>query len=292
VLKLRFAGPGAQAPDPLIDRPTGVHVWLNRQGGVVARGFREAGFHWMAWPDLVTYRFAPADPFITAYAVPGAPVDIIWDVYRRSVVPMALQAFGWEALHASAIVTSRGLIGFCATSETGKSTVAFGLRRRGFPQWSDDGVVFRTEGAALATPLPFEARLRPESRAIFGADAAMLPRLEGNGRGEQRYSDPMPIALICLLKRVSGADDAPPLIRNVPATEAFPELLIHAHEFDPYDPDRRARMMQTYLDLVALVPVVEIRFVPNRDRLETLLDTIVDKLSLGVPDEADATQSA
>ena len=65
MLKLRFAGPGAQAPDPLIERPTGVHVWLNRQGGVVARGFREAGFHWMAWPDLATYRFAPADPFIT-----------------------------------------------------------------------------------------------------------------------------------------------------------------------------------------------------------------------------------
>ena len=133
MLKLRFAGPGAVAPDPLVERPSGVHVWLNRQGGVVARGFREAGFYWMAWPDLATYGFASGDPFITAYAVHGAPIDVIWDVYRRSVVPMALQAFGWEALHASAIVTDRGIVGFCAISETGKSTVAFGLRRRGFP---------------------------------------------------------------------------------------------------------------------------------------------------------------
>jgi len=292
MLKLRFAGPGAHAPDPLIDRPTGVHVWLNRQGGVVARGFREAGFHWMAWPDLATYRFASDDPFITAYAVAGAPVDVIWDVYRRSVTPMALQAFGWEALHASAIVTDRGLIGFCATSETGKSTVAYGLRRRGFPQWSDDGVVFRTEDAALATPLPFEARLRPESRAMFGADARMLPGLKGNSPGEQRYTEPLPIALICLLKRVNGADDAPPLIRSAPPARAFPELLIHAHEFDPNDPERRARMMQTYLDLAARVPVVEINFVPNRDRLEALLDVIVGELSLVVPDEANAAQSA
>jgi hypothetical protein len=152
--------------------------------------------------------------------------------------------------------------------------------------------VFRTEGGALATPLPFEARLRPESRAIFGTDDSMFPGLEGNSPGEQRYTEPMPIALICLLKRVATLpDDRPAIVRPVSPVEAFPELLIHAHEFDPYDPDRRARMMQTYLDLAALVPVVEVSFVPDRSRLESLLDTIIDGLSLSVPDAADATQS-
>lgn len=283
MLKLRFAGSGEHAPDPDIEHPTGVHVWFNRQGGVVARGFREAGSYWMAWPHLAIYQFSSGTPHITAYPAPGAPIDVIWDVYRRSVTPMALQVLGWEALHASAIVTNRGVVAFCAVSETGKSTVAFALRRRGFPQWSDDGLVFRTEGGVTAVPLPFEARLRPESREMF-SDHEQGPGYEGNSPGEQQFTEPLPVAAICLLKRVSGEPDDPPLVKPVAAAEAFPQLLVHAHEFDPYDPDRRARMMQTYLDLAANVPVFEVAFVPNRARLDSVLDAIVHHLSLRVPE--------
>jgi len=283
VLKLRFAGSAQHAPDPDLERPTGVHVWFNRQGGVVARGFREAGSYWMAWPHLAIYQFSSGDPCITAYPSPGAPIDVIWDVYRRSVTPMALQVLGWEALHASAIVTASGIVAFCAVSETGKSTVAFALRRRGFPQWSDDGLVFRTDGGVIAVPLPFEARLRPESRAMF-ADHQHGSGYEENSPGEQRFTEPLPVAAICLLKRVSGEPDAAPQVRPVAAAEAFPELLVHAHEFDPYDPDRRARMMKAYLDLAAEVPVFEVAFVPNRARLDSVLDSIVNHLSLRVPE--------
>ena len=283
MLKLRFAGSGEHAPDPDVERLTGVHVWFNRQGGVVARGFREAGSYWMAWPNLAIYQFSDGNPYITAYPAPSALIDVIWDVYRRSVTPMALQVLGWEALHASAIVTDRGIVAFCAVSETGKSTVAFALRRRGFPQWSDDGLVFKTDGGVTAMPLPFEARLRPESRQMF-ADHQHGPGYEGNSPGEQQFTEPLPVAAICLLKRVSGEPDAVPRVRPVAAAEAFPELLVHAHEFDPYDPDRRARMLQTYLDLVADVPVFEVAFVPNRARLDSVLDVIVNHLNLRVPE--------
>lgn len=284
MLQLRFADATEYVADSTLHRPTGVHVWFNRQGGVVARGFRDAGSYWMAWPSLATYQFAAGSSFITAHAVPGAPVDVIWDVYRRSVVPMALQVLGWEALHASSIVTARGVAGFCAPSETGKSTIAFGLRRRGFPQWSDDGLVFRCDGRPVATPLPFEARLRPASLEIFGDTNAWRRGIEGNSPGEQRYTEPMSVGLICLLKRRAGEPDEAPLIRRVEPAVAFPELLIHAHEFDPYDPERRTRMMQTYLDLAAHVPVIEVSFVPNPERLGALLDAIVAGLSLRLPD--------
>jgi len=283
VLKLRFAEPTERAPDPDIERQARVHVWFNRQGGVVARGFRHAGSYWMAWPALATYQFSPRTPFITAHPEPGAPVDVIWDIFRRSVTPMALQVLGWEALHASAIVTAAGIVAFCAVSETGKSTIAFGLRRRGFPQWSDDGVVFKTEEGVVAVPLPFEARLRPESQALFSGQLHG-PGYEGNSPGEQRYSEPLPIATICLLKRTAGEAGAAASVRVVSPAEAFPELLVHAHEFDPHDPERRARMMQTYLDLAALVPVLEVAFVPNRNRLDALLDTIVERLELQIPE--------
>ncbi len=281
MLRLRIAGPDEAAPDPFDERPSGVHVWFNRHGGVVARGFRDGGFYWMAWPHLATYRFAAGDPFITAHVVSGAPSDVVWDVYRRSVMPMALQVLGWEALHASSIVCSRGVVAFCAVSETGKSTLAFGLRQRGFPQWSDDGVVFRTDGRVVASPLPFEARLRPESLALFGIGATA--GLEENRPGEQQFTDDQPLALLCLLTRVEGPPGAAPAIRAVAPADAFPQILVHAHEFDPYDPERRARMMQAYLDLVAQVPVREVQFVPNRSRVDDLLDCVIEGLGLEPP---------
>jgi hypothetical protein len=283
---MRFAGPAECPADPAHQAAADVHVWFNRQGGVVARGFREAGYYWMAWPDLATYRFAPGDAAVTAFPIAGAPLDIIWDVYRRTVAPMALQVHGWEALHASAIVSDGGLVAFSAVSETGKSTLAYALRLRGFPQWSDDGVVFRVDDHAFATPLPFQARLRPGSRDLLGHTDTRR-EFEENSAGEQQFAAPLPIKVIALLNRRTDDSDAVQ-IRSVPSTEAFTALLIHAHEFDPGDVERRGRMMQTYLELVARVPVYEVSFSSGRARLAGLVDAIISTFSLQLPEPSTA----
>ncbi|MGC4081799.1 MAG: hypothetical protein QM736_06755 [Vicinamibacterales bacterium] len=115
-------------------------------------------------------------------------------MYRRSVLPMALQMLGAEALHASAVATTRGIVCFSARSGIGKSTIAFGLRQRGFPQWADDGVVFRAgEGRVLATPLPYQARLRPTSQTLLGVTAETRSRFEENSAGDQVFTEPMSI---------------------------------------------------------------------------------------------------
>ena len=284
MLKLRFAGPAGHAPDPPSEDAPGVHVWLNKRGGVVASGFSQGGCYWMAWPRLATYGFDLNDSFITAYAEPGAPIQIIWDTYRRSVLPMAMQVRGWEALHASAVVSRHGVVAFCAVSETGKSTVAYGLRRRGFPQWSDDGVVFGVrQQEILAVPLPFEARLRPGSLAMFGESLPTPRRLADNNPGEQVHTDPQPLAAICVLTRAESGIGDRPRISDVPPAAAFTAMLTHAHEFDPSDTGRRARMMQAYLALVDRVPVREVTFAPDRERLDLLLDAICEGLGLDFP---------
>jgi hypothetical protein len=287
MLKLRFAGPAGHAPDPPAEDAPGVHIWLNKRGGVVATGFSQGGRYWMAWPHLATYAFDLSDSFITAYAHPGAPLQTIWDTYRRSVLPMAMQVRGWEALHASAIVSRHGVVAFCAVSETGKSTIAYGLRRRGFPQWSDDGVVFRAAHPEILTvPLPFETRLRPGSLDIFGEYPSAPQRLPDNSPGEQIHTDPQPLAAICVLTRTENGNGERPRISDVPPATAFTAMLTHAHEFDPSDSGRRARMMETYLALVDRVPVREVTFAPDREQLDFLLDAVCDGMNLEVPSPA------
>jgi hypothetical protein len=284
MLKLEFAGDEHPSP-PDVSDAADVHVWYNRAGGVVARGFAYDGYRWMAWPCLATFRFAPHDPCITAFPDPYAPADIIWDTYRRSVLPMALQARGLEALHASAITGPTGVVAFCAASETGKSTIAFGLRRRGFPQWADDGVVFRAgpEGAT-AFPLPFEARLRAGSRKIFGSAAPLASRFQHNGPGEQVHTAPAPLAALYLLERATAdAIDGPARIETVSPQDAFSALLVHAHVFNPLDQTRLAQMLRTYLELVARVPVFTIQFSPAHEHFNDLLDWMIDSTGLELP---------
>ncbi|MBS1819447.1 MAG: hypothetical protein JSU08_16060 [Acidobacteria bacterium] len=263
-----------------------VQEWQTPDGARVARGLRANGSYLMEWPNLATYRFDADRQSVIAYPAPGASADDIWDAYRRSVLPLALQVRGWEALHASAIVTAGGLVAFCARSQTGKSTIAFGLRRRGFPQWCDDGLVFRPDAPPLASPLPFEARLRPESRTLFGYGTPTGAAYLGNTLGEQHFTEPLPIRSICLLSRtVDAPPDTRTEVRSVPPADAFTALLTHALEFDPTDDVRRTRMMRNYLDLAAAVPVVELRFVPNRARFDSLLDTVTSALDLTLPED-------
>lgn len=285
MLSMRFAGPDDRAPHPPDAGSPDLHTWLDRRGGVVAEGFRHSGAYWMAWRSLATFRFCTDDPRITAYAVPGVPVDIIRDTYRRSVLPLALQALGWEALHASAIVCREGIVAFPAVSETGKSTVAFGLRRRGFPQWSDDGVVFKMEGdGAVALPLAFSVRLRPGSSKLFTKNSRPAVRLADREPGGQAHRVPQPVVKVCLLTRMEdGAAPGRPQLTAIPKARAFRELLAHAHVLDPSDEARRALMMRAYLELAARVQVWQVTFAPKRDQFDLMLDTIVEGLALEPP---------
>jgi hypothetical protein len=271
---LVIAAAGAVAPAPPSPERPGVNVWRNKRGGIVATGFTEGGVHWMHWPYLAVYRFAPGDPSITAYPAPNAPLDVLEDTYRRSVVPMALQALGYEALHASASLMPSGVVGFFAASETGKSTIAYGLSQRGFPQWGDDSLLFETAARPFhSRRLPFDIRLRPRSSAFFDANA---PRDD-----QDAVAVPLRAAIsaLCLLTRADRPAVSPVDVRRLDPVLAFSWLLAHAHCFNPHDGTRRATMLQHYLDVTALVPVYEIEFLASLDLLPIVLDRIVDALT-------------
>ena len=54
---------------------------------------------------------------------------------------------GWEALHASAVLSPQGVVAFCAGSGTGKSTIARGLSERGYQLCADDAVAVKADFA-------------------------------------------------------------------------------------------------------------------------------------------------
>jgi hypothetical protein len=207
-----------------------------------------------------SFVFAGRTGPIVGYPSDGATDELVEDAYRRTVLPLALQAVGSEILHASAVSTPAGTIALCAVSGTGKSTLAYALSRNGFPLWSDDAVQFRVDkGRVVAIPLPFALRLKAESIAFFGT---VEP---------QRVHEvpPAPLAAIYVLERGDELN-----LEQMATVDAFPAVLTHAYCFELEDAGRKREMMEAYLQLVSSVPIVRLVVPQGLEHLDKVVHAI------------------
>jgi len=250
-----------------------VEVWRGAGGAVVAYGMIRDGQHWIDMPGVAWFRFERSGSRVIARPHRSAVPGLVEDAYCRAVLPLVLQVQGTEVLHASAVRSPQGVVAFCAESGTGKSTLAAGLDQLGYPVWADDAIAVDTSSTPVTTArLPFEIHLRPASAAFFRGKRAAA-RVAWSEISEEGATERLPLAALCVLRRtdqVAGAVAVEALRPSV----ALPALLTHAYCFSLHDPDRKRRMLRHYVNLVARVPVFEIRFERGLERLPELLDGI------------------
>jgi len=139
-----------------------------------------------------------------------APSDPAGAAWRRMlltrVLPNVSIAHGYEALHASAVLTDRGVVAIAAPSGSGKSTLALELVRRGWPLFADDTVVLGRRSEAIeafpAAPFVNLPAAAGEVRSL-GADLGLVD-------GERWVAVANPpgaaaeVAAIVLLERTPG----------------------------------------------------------------------------------------
>ncbi len=274
MLKLTIACESSLAP-PLPDpADSTVQVWRDHEGVVCAYGYTVCGEHWMYLPGLASFCLDSRSEEVMAVAVPPARPELILNAYCRGVLPMALQARGTEVLHASAVWSPQGVVAFCGASGTGKSTIAFGLSRRGYCVWADDAVAFEASGTSIkALPLPFEIRLRPAVASFLDDDRTAAETSSGWQSTERVDVEPAPLAALYVIKRTASVGSGVSIERLRPSS-AFAALLPHAYCFSLENLERKRRMMEHYLDLTARVPVFEIRFESGLEKLPAILDAI------------------
>lgn len=249
-----------------------VHTWRDLSGEVSAYGYVGKSGRWIRWPGAVAFRFNDEG---SVEAFPESRIDHahVVDLCRRVVEPLVLQALGRETLHASGVVMADGLVAFCGERESGKSTIAFSLARRGYRQFSDDTVVLqvRPEGVR-GFQLPFGVRLRREAATFFGFGAARdLRDVAPAGVRDAARTPAVPLTAIFVLRRMTtGA----PVVERLTASAAFTALLAHAHCFDPEDAQGRRRLLENYLHVADAIPVYELRFAEGLERLESVLTCV------------------
>jgi len=249
----------------------GIDTWRDFRGEVCALTWSADAAHFVAWHGIALYRFDASGSAVVAYPDPQASARDVNRVYLRAVLPAANQRLGWQALHASAALTSRGVVVFCGLSGHGKSTLAYACRTAGMTQWADDSVVLRpTSSGAEALALPFDFSLRPESTSFFHPERGQGVQLLG--RVEQASPTRAPVAAICLIHR--SDDTAPVTIAAVEPGQAFTRLLPHACTFSMVDPDQRRRTFEEYLDLSTRVPVWDVTYPRGLPRLAGVVDAL------------------
>jgi hypothetical protein len=192
----------------------------------------------------------------------GASVDLVEDIYHRFVLPLTVQAFGREVLHASAVVGRHGLIAFCGNSGAGKSTIAFALAEQGYIPWADDALSFESRSRGVfAIPLPFARRLRSDAIAHFGERSASLARRCSSRHDLQIRRAARPLFALFILdgshppRRGVAAE-----IRELRGAKAFTGVLPYCQPFTLKNPSRKRLMVAQYLQLTSRVPIIELRF--------------------------------
>ena len=263
--ELEIASDGASAgvwpPGAVMQR------WVDTEKRLVATGGRLRGRWWMHWRGLATFWFTE-DGAVTAEPAKGATDAALRDIFVRGVVPTVMLARGFEALHAGAILDRGGVVGLCAVSGTGKSTISLALAATGAGHFADDTLLYRvTANHPTASRLPFPVRVDASARAALGDRIAAD---EGSIPGEA------PIHRIYHLVRDVSVDPRQPRFESVSVSRGFEILLTHAHPFDMGDEDRRRAFIENLMTLSRHVEVCECRFAPDLAALPALAESLRD----------------
>jgi hypothetical protein len=258
---------------PSID-DSSVTVWRDRHGVLGALSHLHEGERWLHVINLASFKLDLEQGEVIAIPAEDVPHELVEDEFQRTVWPTALQLQGWEVLHGSAIQTAKGIVAFCALSETGKSTIAYALGERGHPLWADDAVLLSiSPEKIIASTMPFQVRLRPASASYFGHAASESDSLFGRVRREGKKSQEQSfLKAVCLLEKLPDESQDTLTITEISATEALPELLKHAIYFSSQDKGRKREMMQHYLSLAMRVPIFRVGFRHGFDKLPAILD--------------------
>ena len=276
-LNLTIASADSFTPPAWDDADPAVHIHRNQDGSIWAYSYASGHEQWMHLPGIASFRFGSRDGeavVIPEVRTPAVRAAVIEDAYQRAVLPMALQAHGREVIHASAVIMPQGVVALCGRSRTGKSTLAYGLHRRGHRVWADDALVFDASSESVdAIPYPHRLRIREEAAEYF--DLRELRRQDTTSWTalEQAQAEPAPLVCLFLLERETQSSDSIETTR-LSSAQAFASVISHAYLFRLLNPERKRRMLRQYLALATQVPVFRMRFRATLDQLPAMLDQV------------------
>jgi hypothetical protein len=281
----------ARLEKPLLspDDPTAI-VWVgpDDKPDVIAK--RVGPWCWFRIERVATYRFPIESPDLAVSCVAdpdeGSSRSTIVDSYYRTVIPLALQVYGLEAMHGTAVETPAGAVALCGRTHAGKTTLTYALSRRGNRLLADDGLVIDAAAPARRValqPIPFALMIREATAEHFGTPVREYVTVD-DAVTRVDTVPPVPLAAVVMLDRVETGDLA---VHALSKSEAYLSLLNHCYVFSLEDAARKARMMSAYARFANTVPVFRLTYPNGLERLDEAA-AAVEELAASVPRQAES----
>lgn len=225
---------------------------------------------------------------VSCTPAPLTPPETLRHLLLDHVIPMIVNLSGREALHASAVLTSQGVIALVGPTGSGKSTLAGSFLVAGDPLLSDDCLALSEEGSSIrAIPAYPGLRLWRDART-------WLFKEEGGGVAVAHYTTkqrvpietsprtycagPQALGRAYLLASSPDPETVKVETQHLGPREALVALIRSAFRLDTTDGAMLARQLRLLSRVVSKVPVRRLVFPRSLERLAIIRETILADL--------------
>ena len=254
-------------------------------------GSKEAWAHFARTDDGYLLRFPSCGDFllspdtaqIQCRPLPRIPEATVRHLLLDNVIPLVLSRRESIVLHASAVLTTHGVIAFAGKSGQGKSTLAASLAQKGCALVSDDCLVLRAEhGSWTALPSYPGVRLWPSTaEELLREDTLTTEVAHYSIKRRVSDTDLLPFAKspAPMLKLFFLADERCAIsIQRLSAGRAFMSLIESAYNLDIRDAAFLERQFEAVGQLTEDLPAYEIHFPRQFAALTSVSETILTHL--------------
>ena len=196
------------------------------------------------------------------------------------MLPRALDLFGKNPLHATAVATNTGVLAFFGKTGTGKSTIAAALGRFGASLISDDCLVLHRDAEAIvATPSYAGLRLYDDVREALFPDASS--KQVAHYSTKQRLAtviplarEPQPLRAMFALERVPELER--PVIEPLGPADAIMTLTSSAFRLGIERKHQHPRQLSFFADVARRVPIRRCMFGDDLSNVGVLAEAILE----------------
>ncbi len=137
--------------------PAGQALAVSEDGHGVVHGWFDPPRGEVLVRQLATFRFASGSDEVIAYTdeLDAGGEHVVHSFYSTVLPLIAWACDGVEVFHSSAVRSARGVVALSGPSESGKTTLAYGLASRGYERFAEDAVAFRAAPFAGRGTAPF-----------------------------------------------------------------------------------------------------------------------------------------
>jgi hypothetical protein len=245
----------------------------------------EDGTTYLRWARLFEFLVAPDGRTIEYRPLEQAARHALTTYLLGQVLSFSLLSFGYEPLHATAVVVDGVAVAFLGDCGDGKSTLGAALVARGFPMLTDDVLALEFEdGRVLAHAGPARIKLLPSvARVVLGRSGTR--RLNPGTRklvlplsSRSSASKAVPLEVLYVLCGAARSRRASRVILTpLTGQRAFLEVIRSAFNLIQVDRARLENQFRMAATLSTVVPVTRLTYPRTLSRLDEVCEALVGR---------------